>query len=61
VNQLRRWIHWLERRWIPAPEARDRHETIVRARLAADGRPADPETAADDADAIQDPRRNATG
>ena len=60
MNLLRRWIRRFERRWIPAADARDRHETIVRARLAEDGRPVDTEPAADDGDAIRDPRRNAT-
>jgi hypothetical protein len=59
MNRLRGWFRKLERRWIPASEVRDRHEAIVRERLAEDGEPLDPEPGTDDGDATEHgPRRN---
>jgi hypothetical protein len=34
LNRLRRWLRRLERRWIPDAVERERHEGIVRGRLA---------------------------
>ncbi len=34
MNRLRRYVRYLQRRWIADPAERDGHETVVRERLA---------------------------
>ncbi|MGI8658137.1 MAG: hypothetical protein ACR2K4_05110 [Candidatus Limnocylindria bacterium] len=44
MNWLRRRFGWFERRWIPEPSERTRHDERVRSRLADDEPPThDPE------------------
>lgn len=41
LSWLRRTLGWFERRWIHDPEERERHDVLVRERLAR-REPADP-------------------
>jgi hypothetical protein len=57
MNWLRRYVHYLQRRWISDSAERDGHEVVVRERLARRQPEADPQDAqVEAADQVEEPR-----